>query len=259
MSDVTEAVESIEEQLAREEAAVASAAAAGLPDEGPSAPEPDPGYARREARKLKAEKLIREANTLLADAEVDTANPKNVRVDREVRQALNEFNEVYVSNADETYKYSWVFRDPHNEFGGRFVRKLQALGWELVNGTMKEAIEHKFVDGTRVVADCVLMRCRLDRYIVLQKRDRLLRDAQQAGIYSDVYELADRAGVRVWEDTPDFIRDELQSRADRRRARALGQFHRMNRSGGMDRMLRNGGIPGLPPGVRRIAGPGRSQ
>lgn len=258
MSEITDTVEALEAQLAREQAVVEAAEAAGLPDDGP--PEAATNAASRAAAKrAKATRLINEANELLADAQPETADPKNLHVENEVRQALNEFNEVYVSNADESYKYSWVFRDPHNEFGGRFVRRLQAIGWEVVSGTSKEAIEHKHVDGTRVVADCVLMRIRLDRYVVLQKRDRLLREAQQAGIYSDVYDLADRAGVRVWEDTPDFIRDELTQRADARRGRALAQFHRMNRGGGMDRMLRNGGIPGLPPGVRRIASPGRSQ
>jgi len=253
MGDVTEVAEALEDQMAREDAAVEAVEAAGPPDDVSDAK----GHARREALRKKAAKLIAQADELLGQVSVETGDPAKLKPDREVRQHFDEFNEVYISNADPNYKYAFVYRDPHNDFGGRFVRRLQALGWELVSGTMEEAKEHRHVDGTRVVADCVLMRCRVDRYLVLQKRDRLLRQAQQEGVSANVYDLAERAGVRVWDETPDFVRDEIQSHANSRRARALGRFHAMNANGRVDRMLRTGGIPGLPPAGRPVASPGR--
>jgi len=203
----------------------------------------------------KAEKLIAAAQKLLEQIEVETADPAQLEVENEVRQALNDMNEVYVSNAQSEYTYAWQFRDPHNEYGGRHVRKMQALGWEVVSGDMPEAKEHhRFVDGTRVVADCLLMRCRLDRKLLLDKRDRLLRDAQQAGIVSRVHELAERAGTRVYDKLPGFVEESLSSQADQRRqavrSQARQDFHRMNQGGKMDRMLKTGTIPGIPaPGA----------
>lgn len=229
-----------DEQSARE-AAEAQADIDGT--RGPS------GYAAREALANRAEELIRQAQAMLEQLDVHPASAENIEVENEVRQALNEMNEVYVSNATEDHVYSWVFRDPHNEFGGRFVRRMQALGWEIVAHEMPEAKEHKYVDGTRVVADCLLMRLRVDRRVVLDQRDRILRQAQQEGITSRVIELAQKAGTRVYDKLPDFVQQGMSATADRRRA-AQASFHRMNAGGKVDRMLKTGTIPGVPvPGA----------
>ena len=207
----------------------------------------------REELSKKAEKLIAQANKLLSQIEVETADPAALSIENEVRQALNELNEVYVSHMQSEYAYAWIFRDAYNQFGGRYVRKMQALGWEVVQGDNPEAIEHKHVDGTRVVSDCLLMRIRLDRKLLLEKRDRLLREAQQAGVTARVYELAERAGTRVYDKLPGFVEDAMNARAGEQRvqrAAAMGAFHRLNAGGKVDRMLKTGTIPGIPvPGA----------
>lgn len=207
------------------------------------------GYAAREALANRAEELIARAQEMLAQLDIHTADSNDLEVENEVRQALNEMNEVYVSNALEDHVYSWVFRDPHNEFGGRYVRRMQALGWEIVAHDMPEAKEHRAVDGTRWVSDCLLMRLRIDRRVVLDQRDRILRQAQQEGITSRVIELAQRAGTRVYDKLPDFVQQGMSATADRQRA-ARAAFHRMNAGGKVDRMLKTGTIPGVPvPGA----------
>lgn len=259
MADIDEKVEALEDQMAREDAVAkateASVAAAGADQADKTSQK------RNEAVRRKAAKLLEEAARLTAQLDIGTADPAKLNVENEVRAAFDEFNEVYVSSAEDDHKYIWIFRDPHNEYGGRFVRRLQALGWKVVQGADKEASEHKYVDGTRVVADCLLMKIRIDRYVVLQKRDRLLREAQQAGVYANVFDIADQTGVRVWDqnDMPDAVRQGMgETRGmSRRQARALGQFHRRNQDGSMNQMLKNGSIPGLPPGVRRVAPPSR--
>lgn len=238
-----EATFTSEDTKAATEAAEAQLAAEGILDA--------PGAERRETLARKAEKLIEAANKLLEQIEVEGADPANLEVDNEVRQALNEMNEVYVSNAQAEFTYAWIFRDPHNEYGGRHVRRLQAIGWEVVSGDMPEAREHRHVDNTRVVADCLLMRIRLDRKMLLDRRDALLREAQQAGVTARVYELAERANTRVYDKLPGFIEDAMAGESARRAA-ARSQFHRMNAGGRMDRMLRTGTIPGVrPPGAGR--------
>lgn len=210
----------------------------------------EPGVQRVEAAVKRAEELIRQSQEILDEIGVQGADASALQIEREVRQALNEFNEVYVSHAQSEFAYAWIYRDPGNQFGGRYVRKMQALGWEVVQGDNPEAQEHRFVDGTRVVSDCVLMRIRIDRKMMLDKRDRLLREAQQEGIVSRVHELAERAGTRVYDKLPGFVEEALSSQADQRRASAQRAFHRMNASGKVDRMLKTGTIPGVPaPGA----------
>lgn len=217
----------------------------------------DGSPSRAELRE-RAEKLTAQAQKLLEQIEIETADPEKVKIDNEVRQALNEMNEVFVSNAQDDHAYAWVYRDPYNQFGGRYVRKMQALGWEVVSGSREDAkrginaegIEHLHVDGTRVVSDCLLMRIRLDRKLLLEKRDRLLREAQQVGIEARVYALADQAKTRVL--NVDEIAAAMGSPTVAEKARARGDFHRMNATGKMDRMLRTGTIPGVPrPGAGR--------
>lgn len=215
------------------------------------------GDARRDDLARKAEEMIAQAEAILREINVESADPSMLTIENEVRAALNELNEVYVSNAKfDEFAYCWIFRDPHNEFGGRQVRAMQALGYEVVQGEMREAIEHRFVDGTRVVSDCLLMRIKIERKRLLEKRDWLLRQAQQAGITSRIHDLAERAGTRVFDKLPDFVADAMESEADRRRTQvrqhALRDFHRMNQHGNVDRMLKTGSIPGIPvPGAGR--------
>ena len=57
---------------------------------------------------------------------------------------------------------------------------------------------------------------------------------------------------------PGDIKGAVTGAADiqtRKRAQAVGQFHSMNRTGAMDRMIKGGNIPGV--GVRTVAAPGR--
>jgi hypothetical protein len=94
------------------------------------------------------------------------------------------------------------------------------------------------------------MRCRLDRKLILDKRDRLIREAQQAGIVARVHELAQRAGTRVYDKLPGFVEEAIADQANQRRQTALRSFHRMNQGGKVDKMLKTGTIPGIPaPGA----------
>src|SRR5262245_8425154 len=130
--DIDEKVEALEDQLKREDAAAAATEAA-IAAEGAD-PSDKTSNKRQEAIRKKAAKLIEEAERLTSqlDGDVGTADPAKLKVENEVRAAFDEFNEVYVSNALEDHKYVWIFRDPYNEYGGRFVRRMQALGWKVV-------------------------------------------------------------------------------------------------------------------------------
>lgn len=161
---------------------------------------PEAGDARRDELKRRTAELEAQAEELAAELDVQGIDPAKLSsdaVEREVRQAVNDQGEVRVSNPQPGYAYCWVFRDPFNKFGGRSVYSMQAMGWERVAGEMKEAIEHRAVTGERWVADCLLMRCPLERFVQLQMISRKKRLAQQEGISSSLIEKASRRGIRV--------------------------------------------------------------
>lgn len=180
---------------------------------GPAAIEalPDAGHARREEMKRRMATLEAEAAKLEAELEVQGIDPARLSADaveREVRAATSDVGEVRVSNAQPGFAYTWIFRDPMNRFGGRQVYAMQALGWERVVGSMPESVEHKSVTNERWVADCLLMRCTIERFMALQLIDRKRRLAQQEGVSADLFERASRAGIRVTN-----LRDDPRLRA----------------------------------------------
>jgi hypothetical protein len=172
---------------------------------------PDAGHARREELKRRMAALEAEAAKLEAELEAQGIDPAKLSADaveREVREATSDAGEVRVSNAQPGFAYTWIYRDPFSRFGGRQVYAMQALGWERVAGNMPEAVEHKSVTGERWVADCLLMRCPIERFMALQLLDRKKRLAQQEGISAALFERAARAGVRVTN-----LRDDPRLRA----------------------------------------------
>ena len=204
----------------------------------------DEGFAKREAIKARADKLMAEAETLLADAGIERADPNKIKLEREVAQAIDvHTGEVFISNVQPGFHYSWVFRDPTGEFAGRYVLKMRALGWEVVSGDMPEAREHLHVDGTRVVADCILMRCTEELYRKFKEMDRIRRQRQSEGYATNLYDLARQAGVEV--RTLDQLGDvgsHLRSAAE--------EATRNARVARIDKQIRNGSLPGIPSPAR---------
>lgn len=157
------------------------------------------GDAKRDAARWLAAQKVQEAETILADAGIERADPAKLKVENEVGSAIDfQTGDVFVSKADTArFRYAWCYRDPHNEFAGVHVGRMKALGWEIVQGEMPEAWEHRHVDGTRVVADCVLLRTTLDNYRKLETMDRIKRQRQQDGAATNLYDLARECGVKV--------------------------------------------------------------
>jgi hypothetical protein len=189
-----------------------------------AAPElPLAGDAQREAKKKKAAALMAEAELIMNELGIGAIDPAKLDSDefpREVMAAMNfDSGEVFVSNADDNYRYAWIYRDPQNKYGGRAVRQLQAVGWQVVAGQMKEADEHRVATGERWVSDCLLMRCRVDRYVQIQMHDREKRLRMTDAIASGFFTLADKRGVRVFDQNnmPGHIRSAIEGAAVARR------------------------------------------
>lgn len=181
----------------------------------------EPGYQRREELRQRADGLMVEAERLMNEYERESIDPSKLdpaKVDREVRQAVNDSGEVFVSNANPNYRYVWIYRDPQNRFGGRFAHAAKAVGFEVVSGDLPEASEHRAVTGERWVADCLLMRIRLDHYAKLQLRDREKRLRQQMGVSAGFFDAAERSGIRAFDHTnmPERYMGHMAGLADMR-------------------------------------------
>lgn len=146
------------------------------------------------------------------------------------------FNELDVPNADPSFMYCWVYSGQQ----GRMIRMKLAEGWEVVQGDAPEApaLKGMGADTTRRLGDVILMRMRKDKYLVLQRREKAKREAQQAGVTSGLQELGEKAGVKVTvgANVDPRIMKTMHSRAVARQIAGKQT----------DQMLREGRMPGMP-------------
>jgi hypothetical protein len=190
--------------------------------QGEQVPLASAGHERREELKRRHDELTAEAERLAEELGVFGCSPdafSSDNVDREVRQATNDSGEVYVSNADKNHRYAWIYGDPQKKWGNRWVNGMKVLGWEIVGGQMREAWEHRSEGGHRWVADCILMRTRLDNYLKLQQRDREKRRARHEGVKSDLEAIGDKYGVKVSDYVPDGVVDQMKDKVVQQRGR----------------------------------------
>lgn len=230
---------------------------------------PPAGDARRDEMKRRLEELQRMQADFERDfeGEIGAVDPSKLRVENEIAQHFDPSTKMLeVTNADPDYVYLWEQADIHNRHGGLWVTSRKAMGWEVVEGSMKEARDKRAVDGTRRVGDVILMRIRRERYLALEEADRRRRIARSEGISLHVLEEAERKGVRVHdlEDsrTPEHILRfahaqaaageaarrtmvSTMAQADRSKSRVLASSLADRR---LESAIRSGTVPGLTPG-----------
>jgi len=207
---------------------------------------PGAGHERREELKRRLDALVAEIEALPDDmGRIDT---KALEIDREVAQHFNQDGELHISSADPNYKYTWVYRDPYNKFGGRFVRSYQVDGWEIVSGDkMREAWGHRSVTGERWVADCLLMRMRCDRHADMHIKRRARRRALEEGSTAALEELAGQKGVKVhtnYADMPGHLQSAVEG-ASMNHMRTRQHFARQMAVNKLDAAIRAGDVPGV--------------
>lgn len=233
-----------------------------LTDEEPLA---DAGHTRQEQLKKRHDALMAEKELLEQQmAHFGSIDPSKLdiqKIPREVMAAMDfAQSEIYVSNAQSDYRYAWIYADPMRKWGNRSVRAMQVAGFECVMGDMPEAPEHAHGPSReRFVADCILMRCRIDRYMQLQLYKREQRLRRQDGISAGLRERAARAGVRVFDkdSMPAHIQGYMQQQGEQRRivtAKTVPPSRVQRRAAAkrlaldkFDAHLRAGNIPGLSP------------
>ncbi len=198
---------------------------------------PPPGDERREVLAERTDNLAEAAERL--GAERASINPKAFHVDNEIADHIDDLS---VTNRRPEYEYCWVFTGQQ----GRMIRMKTAQGWEVVQGDEPEAMQFKGIgaDTTRRHGDVILMKCRKDRFKLLQKQDEKRRQALLGSPTAGLEDLGDRynkAGVVVHSNM-DSINPRI---ANRMMARQMGER-------ALDNMIRDGDVPGMPaPGRER--------
>lgn len=229
---------------------------------------PPAGDARRDELKRRADALDAAADQLREAAGIAAADASAFDVDNEIgRFAGNGLDGSQVSGALADYVYVWEQADIHNRFGGLWVTQAKSKGWEVVSGSMPEASERRFVDGTRRWGDTILLRMPRERYEALEAADRRRRLARTEGVSIALLEEAERKGLAVYDlDNPQTPRAREIAQAQRAAAEAarstmVSTMRQAGRSGAqrvlaselatkrLDRAIRTGTVPGLTPGA----------
>lgn len=200
------------------------------------------GDARRERQREVADELAERIETEMPEAE--RINPRALHVENELAQ---NFNLLDVSNPQVEYRYCWAALGQH----GLQIKVKLSDGWEVVQGDMPEAIELKGMgaDTTRKLGDVMLMRCRVERYILIQRREQAKARRQADGTSGNFEEILKTIpasyGATAIVDGRDVLTGEM---VDAKRLDHMWKRSQANARGGqiMDKMLRNGTMPGVP-------------
>jgi len=203
---------------------------------------PPAGYERQEVLKQNADNLAQKAEEIADAHDVHRVDPTAVEPDREI---LGLIDALQVTHASPGYRYKWVQDQWPSHAKSLEVRRTRGIhvkvngqiqpAWEIVLHDMPESPELKQADGVRRVGDCILMRCRVDVYMVLQKQEALKRERQVQGVTAEFDDLARQGankGIRVTHGNME--RSDLRNMQSNQIAKT--QF---------DGMVRDGNIPGM--------------
>lgn len=182
------------------------------------------------------EQQARNADALAEAAEKvegGTIDPDDIKEDREIQYHL-QHNELEVTAKQAGRVYKWVYTGQQ----GRFVMQAKQQGWQVVSAEDPEAIELKFVDGTRRLADVMLMWTTEKRHKKNTAWQTELNKRQQLGITANLVEQASRYGIIVHQDGNSPTMGAVMKRA--------GQQHIAAQAVGG--MLKAGTVPGMRVG-----------
>ena len=213
---------------------------------------PPPGDARREVLKQRDADLQAQIERVGQSIVLNNIDPKYLQIIREIQQRTSYLN---VSNRKPGYVYAWVTKNNWNNHRTR----LEAVGYEVVQGDDPEALELKGTSGiaagtgtpdtTRQLGDVILMRIKEEYYIAQKAREHARTLAMQVASASTLITMARpyfNRGIRVGTQVQG-MGDQLQGPRIRprsfssRRAQMLGLLDNQV----FQEQVREGTIPGM--------------
>ena len=148
---------------------------------------PPPGDERREELSRRTDNLQEAGEKLANEQELYNVDPNApaMQPDRELMDLFDprSMSMLTVSNQQPGWRYSWA--NAVNQAGLQVMMK-KYEGWQVVTGPDKECIEHKTADGTRRIADVLLLKIPEKQYQRIAERDRIRRERQQKGVAAEL-------------------------------------------------------------------------
>lgn len=215
---------------------------------------PPPGHERREALKQRGENLQQRIEKIGQSIVLNNIDPKMLAIMREI-QARTSY--LTVSNKKEGFVYAWVSKNNWNNHRQR----LEAVGYEVVQGDDPEAIELKGTSGiaagtgtpdtTRQLGDVILMRIKEEYYLAQKAREHARTLQMQVASASTLIQMAapyQHRGISVKADPraahamgADLMPGIKPRRFSSKRAQMLGLYQDHH----FDQAIREGTLPGM--------------
>lgn len=206
---------------------------------------PVKGYRSREDELRRQDDLQAEAERIASQMQAGTVDPSKLEIANEIASRTQFLS---VSDADPAFVYGWVSRNRH----GQHVQSMKQLGWIVVQGDDREAIELKGTQGgqgtmpgtTRELGDVLLMKIPREKYVVLKALEVAQTRQLQKASTANLVEMRDKyrdKGVIVRPfgmDDPDgdLSGPEIKPQRFTSRKGALQMI---------DRQLRDGSVAGM--------------
>jgi hypothetical protein len=203
---------------------------------------PDAGWERDEQLKRRQDQLDQAAEEAGEQREVHAFDPSKLEPDAEI---LRYGDELEVIDAQPGFKYMWCY-EGHN---GREIVKKQRLGWIVVQSDMPECSSMKDARGYRRIGDTVLMRIPEERYFELEKAEEYKRLVRKEGVAGALRELGAKyrdKGIIVHDDASNVHISGNRNLMDVMQGKAKQEGTRRTAMKGVDKMLRQGTVPGMP-------------
>lgn len=221
-------------------------AAVEVAEEAAQAELPPPGHERRESLKRREESLQEEIDRVASQMLSGQVDAKKLEI---VNEIANQTQYLTVSNPQPGFEYGWVSKNR----SGQHIQMAKAIGWEVVQGSDKEAVELKGSsrsqsggepDTTRQLGDVILMRIPRERFIVLQAKALADTKRKQRASAATLLEMGDKYRGRgiivkpymMADDDGDLGGPEIKPMRFSSRQQAVKEI---------DRRLRDGTIPGM--------------
>jgi hypothetical protein len=199
---------------------------------------PPAGAERNEVLAERKDALEQAAEETAAALETETIDPDKFKIENEIAQNFDPATTMLkVSNADPTQRYCWVYSGMH----GLMVTQKQIEGWLVVQGNDEEALEHKGIgaDTTRRVGDTLLMKIPLDKFLIIDRRNRERAarfNEEKSGISDEARRLAKKYGIPIYQD------GEVDARTLKRMMTNANAQKIAGRT--TDKLIRQGRMPG---------------
>jgi len=208
-----------------------------------------PGHARAEQRKKRQDVLEQQAEELSEQEERYSIPEEALRPDHDLQSLIVEYDMLEVSNPQP----GWVYCFACTRMDGLGIQKKKAMGWLVVQGDDPECRELKKEDTTRRIGDALLMKLPLARKKLFDQRHEYLNAMREQSLIQGVEALAEKypRAVKLNRDLSTISLggrplDEIMARKATTR-----KMMRQQAMPAIDRMIRNGQVPGMPTPGRR--------